>query len=77
MKHLFYQTKILIILSIAVFFYDDQGEWYEGKITWFNSKMDKLRIYFEEDESDDYMNETEINGMDVILLFFVHIVYII
>ena len=36
-------------------------------ITWFNSKMDKLRIYFEEDESDDYMNETEINGMDVIL----------
>ena len=29
--------------------------------------MDKLRIYFEEDESDDYMNETEINGMDVIL----------
>ena len=56
-----------LVGSTLKIFYDDQGEWYEGKITWFNSKMDKLRIYFEEDESDDYMNETEINGMDVIL----------
>ena len=28
-------------------FYDDQGDWFKGEITWFNKKMDKLRIYFE------------------------------
>ena len=48
-------------------FYDELGEWFEGKVTWLNRKMDKLRIYFAEDESDDYLKETGINGMDIVL----------
>ena len=30
--------------------------------------MGQVRIYFEEDDTDDYIEETEINGVDVILL---------
>ena len=56
-----------LVHSLIKIFYDDQGEWYEGKVTWFNRKMEKLRVYFEEDESDDYLKESEINGMDIIL----------
>ena len=30
--------------------------------------MGQVQIYFEEDDTDDYIEETEINGVDVILL---------
>ena len=57
----------LVGLKIRIF-YNDQGKWYDGQITWFNKKMGQVRIYFEEDDTDDYIEETEINGVDVILL---------
>ena len=57
----------LVGLKIRIF-YDDQGKWYDGQITWFNKKMGQVRIYFEEDDTDDHIEETEINGVDVILL---------
>ena len=48
-------------------FYDDMGEWFEGLITWFNRKMNKMRLYFP-DDSEDYISEDDINGMDILLL---------
>ena len=59
-------THNLVGCTIKIF-YDDQGEWFEGKITWFNNKMNKLRLYFP-DDSEDYISEEDINGMDILLL---------
>ena len=49
-------------------FYDDQADWFTGKIMWFNKKLNKRRIYFKEDDSGDYIYENNINGTDMILL---------
>ena len=49
-------------------FYGDLGEWFVGNVTWFNKALQKLRIHFEEDDSDDYLCEDDINGMDILLL---------
>ena len=48
-------------------FYGDEGGWFQGKIMWYNTKMDKLRVYYEEDGSDDYITVEEIDGVDIIL----------
>ena len=48
-------------------FYPDEVGWYMGKITWYATMLGKLRVFYEEDESDDYISPDEINGIDIIL----------
>ena len=48
-------------------FYPDEGGWFKGCIAWYNTQLCKLRVYFEEDSSDDYIAPDELNGVDVIL----------
>ena len=43
------------------------GEWFKGEISWYAPAVGKLRVYFPEDESDDYIGPEEINGVDVIV----------
>ena len=50
-------------------FYDDQCDCLLGKINWYNAKMGKLRVYYEEDNSDDYITADDINGVDMVLVF--------
>ena len=59
-------THNLVGAKIKIF-YDDLGQWFEGEVKWFNTKMCKLRVHFEEDDSEDYLKESEINGIDIIL----------
>ena len=49
--------------------YDDQCVWILGKITWYNTKTGKLRVYYEEDNSDDYITAEDINGVNMIMDF--------
>ena len=49
-------------------FYDDLGDWFVGNVTWYNRKMKKLRLHFTTDDSDDYISEDMINGIDMILM---------
>ena len=37
-------------------------------ITWYATMLGKLRVFFEEDGSDDYISHEEINVIDVILI---------
>ena len=44
----------------------DNG-WFTGNITWYNKKMQKLRVLYE-DETDDYLSLDEIDGVEIYLL---------
>lgn len=57
----------LVGLRIKVF-YDNLGDWFVGNVTWYNRKMKKLRLHFTTDDSDDYISEDMINGIDMILM---------
>ena len=46
-------------------FYPDEGGWFKGCITWYNTQLCKLRD-FEEDGSNDYIAPDELNGVNVI-----------
>lgn len=46
--------------------YPSEGGWFDGRVTWYNTSMGKLRVVFE-DESDDYIAPDDIDGIDVIL----------
>ena len=46
-------------------FYDNV--WFTGNVSWFNKKMDKVRVAYE-DDTDDYISVAEIDGIEVILL---------
>ena len=48
-------------------FYGDEGGWFEGKVMWYNKVLDKLRVYYSEDESDDYISPGDIDGTEIIL----------
>ena len=55
----------LVGLKLCVL-YEDEGEWFDGTITWYNTQLGKLRVLFE-DDSDDYISPEDINGVDVFL----------
>ena len=55
--------------------YEDLGGWFVGKIIWMNKRMNKFRVYFAEDDSEDYIGEDEINGMDIIILACVYLCF--
>jgi hypothetical protein len=48
--------------------YAEEGGWFVGRVTWYNAEMKKLRVYFENDDSDDYIQIDEIDGHEIILL---------
>ena len=50
----------LVRYNIRAFY--EVGRWYIGKVTWYNRKLEKVRIYYDEDETDD-----NINGIDITL----------
>ena len=47
-------------------YYPDEGGWFDGTVTWYNTRLEKLRVLFL-DESDDYIHIEEINGVDIML----------
>ena len=53
----------------------DLGGWFVGKIMWMNKRMNKFRVYFAEDDSEDYIGEDKINGMDIIILAWVYLCF--
>ena len=55
----------LVGLKLCVL-YEDEGGWFDGTITWYNTQLGKLRVLFE-DDSDDYISPEDINGVDVFL----------
>ncbi len=44
----------------------DNG-WFDGKVAWFNTKMNKFRVLYS-DETDDYIEMEAIDGVEIILL---------
>lgn len=44
----------------------DNG-WFKGQICWYNTKMNKLRILFE-DDTDDYIIPDDIDGIELIFI---------
>ena len=46
---------------------EGEGDWFKGKMTWYNTKMEKLKIYDEEYDSGDYITEEELNRVDLIM----------
>ena len=34
-------------------FYPDEGVWFEGVATWYNTNLEKVRVLYEEDGSDE------------------------
>ncbi len=55
----------LVGLQISAF-YPDEGGWFDGTITWYNTQMGRLRVQYI-DGTDDYIPPEDINGVDVIL----------
>ena len=68
--------KMRQMIKIKVF-YDDLGDWFVGNVTWYNRKMKKLRVHFTTDDSDDYISEDMINGVDIILVSYFMSYYVI
>ena len=44
-----------------------KGGGLKGVVTWYNTNLEKVRVLYEEDGSDDYIMPEEINGIDIIL----------
>merc|ERR1712008_657247 len=42
--------------------------WHYGKIEYFNVKMDEYKVLFEDGLDPDYIKESDIDGVDIILL---------
>ena len=47
--------------------WEDNG-WCTGSISWFNDKMQKLRVVFE-DDTDDYIYTEDIVGVEITLIW--------
>ena len=47
--------------------YPDEGGWFIGIVSWYNCRLGKLRVLFD-DGTDDYIQPDEINDDDVKLL---------
>ena len=41
--------------------------WFNGKVTWFNQKMNRLRVEYS-DDTDDYISIDEIDGVEIALM---------
>ena len=53
----------LVNRNVTVFY----DEWHVGTITWYNKKLDECRVFYEVDNSEDYLKLDDFNGVDVIL----------
>ena len=50
--------------------YDNSDDsWFTGIITWFNSKMRKVCVVFE-DNTDDYVSKDDIDGVEIDLIWY-------
>ena len=61
-KKLIFEAKYLSIRRVKILF----KEWTTGCISWYNKKLDKYRIEFE-DGTEDYINLDDVNRIEMIL----------
>ena len=44
-----------------------ENGWFEGEIAYFNSAIQKYRVVYE-DETDDYIDEDDIDDIELLLI---------
>ena len=45
-----------------------QDGWQEGRIDYYNKKLKQLHLKFQDSSEDDYVNESDIDGVELMLV---------
>ena len=45
---------------------EEEGGWCEGRITYYNKNLDKLRVGYD-DDSEDFISPRDIDGIEIVL----------